>query len=128
MAAQIGKTTSFDEKLEEWTQYVERLEHFFTANDHTDDDKKKAILLSSIGPTAYKLLRSLVSPQKSGDKTYRELVGIMKKHHNPTPSETVERHKFNSRCRKSGESVAQYVAALRSLAEFCNLKIRSVKC
>ena len=122
MAAQIGKTTSFDEKLEEWTQYVERLEHFFTANGHTDDDKKKAILLSSIGPTAYKLLRNLVSPQKPGDKTYRELVDIMKKHHNPTPSETVERHKFNSRCHKSGESVAQYFAALRSLAEFCNFE------
>ena len=44
-----------------------------------------------------------MSPQKPGDKTYRELVDIMKKHHNPTPSETVERHKFNSRCRKSGE-------------------------
>ena len=79
MASQIGKTTSFDEKLEEWTQYVERLEHFFTANGHTDNDKKKAILLSSIGPTAYKLLRSLVSPQKPRDKTYRELVDIMKK-------------------------------------------------
>ena len=71
------------------------------------------------GPTAYKLLRSLVSPQKPGDKTYRELVDIMKKHHNPTPSEMVE---SNSRCRKSEESIAQYVAALRSLAEFCNFE------
>ena len=65
---------------------------------YTDDDKKKAILLSLIGPSAYKLLRSLVSPHKPGDKTYQELVEIMKMHHNPIPLETVERHKFNCRC------------------------------
>ncbi len=71
MAAQIGKTRSFDEKQEEWTQYVERLEHFFTAKGHTYDHQKKAILLSLIGPSAYKLLGSLVSLQKPGDKTYQ---------------------------------------------------------
>jgi hypothetical protein len=36
MAGQIGKTHEFHEKEEEWTQYVERLEHFFAANGHTE--------------------------------------------------------------------------------------------
>ncbi len=78
---------------ETWTgvkpnvSHCERLENFFNSNGHTNDEKKKAILLSSIGPSAYKLLRSLVSPHKPGDKTYQELVEIMKMHHNPTLSE-----------------------------------------
>ena len=38
----------------------------------------------------------------------------------PAPSEIVERFKFHSRNRRQGESVAIFVAELRSLAEFCN--------
>ena len=34
---------------EEWTQYIERMEHYFAANGHTEADKKKAILLSAVG-------------------------------------------------------------------------------
>ncbi|KAJ8029499.1 hypothetical protein HOLleu_28908 [Holothuria leucospilota] len=44
----------------------------------------------------------------------------MGKHQNPTPSETVQRCKFNSRFRKQGESVSSYVAELRALAQYCN--------
>ena len=54
MAGQIGITHPFEEKKEEWTQYVERLEHFFIANGHTNSRKQKFIFLTAIGPTAYK--------------------------------------------------------------------------
>ena len=40
-------------------------------------------------------------------------------HCNQTPSEIVERFKFHTRVRRSGESVATYVSELRSLARFC---------
>ena len=58
------------------------------------DAKKRSILLSVMGPSAYKLLRSLVSPDKPGEKSYEELVTAMKLHHNPVPSEIVQRYKF----------------------------------
>ena len=61
-----------------------------------------------------------MSPDKPGDKTYSELVSALSKHYKPAPSEIVERFKFHSRSRKPGESVATFVAELRSLAEFCN--------
>ena len=61
-----------------------------------------------------------MSPQKSGEKLYEELVSVLADHFNPTPSETVQRFKFHSRFRKPSESVAEYVSELRSLAEFCN--------
>ena len=118
--AQIGKTTQFNPKQEEWTQYVERLEHFLVANDHTTPAQKKAILLTAIGPAACKILSSLVSPDMPGDKTYDELVAVMKTHYNPTPLEIVERFKFHTHSRLKDESVADYVAALRTITVYCN--------
>ena len=110
MAAHFGKIGEFDEKQEEWTQYVERLEHFYAANEIDNADKKRAILLTVIGPTAYKLLRNLVAPAKPGEKTYDALVTAMKQHHNPTPSEIVQRYMFNSRFRQPGETVSTYMS------------------
>ncbi|KAJ8039789.1 hypothetical protein HOLleu_13900 [Holothuria leucospilota] len=120
MARLFGKLDEFNSEKEEWTQYVEKLNHFFTANDITEETKKQSVFLSLIGADAYKLLRNLASPEKPGDKTYKDLVEIMGKHQNPTPSETVQRCEFNSRFRKQGESVSSYVAELRALAEYCN--------
>ena len=99
---------------------VERLNHFFDANDIADAGKKRAVQLSIIGQSTYALLRNLVSPAKPGEKSLDELVSVLKNHYNPTPSETVQCSRFNSRCRKPGESVAQFVSELRALAEFSN--------
>ena len=120
MASVFGKVDEFDGSKEEWTQYVERVNHFFDANDIVDAGKKRAVLLSVIGSSTYALLRNLVSPAKPREKSFDELVSVLKDHYNPTPSETVQRSRFNSRFRKPGESVAVFVAELRSLAEFCN--------
>ena len=116
----LGKVDKFDCTKEDWTQYVEHPDHFFVANDIADAGKKRAVLLSVVGSSTYVLLRNLVQPAKPGDKTYAELVAKLKDHYNPTPSETIQRSRFNSRVRKPGESVATFVAELRALAEFCN--------
>ena len=48
------------------------------------------------------------------------LVKALKDYLNPNPSETVQRSRFHSRFRKSGETVAMFLSELHSLAEFCN--------
>ena len=122
MAAPLfSQVKEFDGEREEWSYYVERLDHFFEANEVTNADKKRAILLTVIGPSAYKLLRSLLAPAKLKDKTYTELVGILKKHYSPKPSETAQRFRFNSQFRQPEESVSTFMLELRSLAEFCNV-------
>ena len=73
-----------------------------------------------VGPSTYKLLCNLITPQKPGELSYDELVQSVRKNHNPTPSEIVQRFKFNSRVRQPGESVATFLAELRALAKFCN--------
>ena len=123
MAAQtFGKIGEFDPNREEWTQYVERLDYFFQANGIAEADQKRAVFLTVIGPTAFRLLRSLITPDKPGERDYEALVEAVKEHHSPIPSEIVQRFKFNSRFRQQGESVSTFVSELRSLAEFCNFK------
>lgn len=118
--ALFGNMGEFDPKQEQWTQYSERLSHFYTANGIKDDEasRKKAILLTVIGPTAYRLMRNLIAPSTVEETSYQDLLEAMKKHYDPQPSEIVQRFKFNTCSRH--RTVSTFVAELRSLAEFCN--------
>ena len=119
----FGQVGPFDSHKEDWQEYAERLEHFFGANNIRETEKKRAIFLSTIGPAAYRLLRSLVAPERTGEVSYDTLVEKLGQHYSPKPSEIVQRYKFNSRKRKTDESVADYMSQLRALAEFCNFGV-----
>ena len=65
-----GKVDQFDPELEEWPQYVDWLEQFFEANGITANaDKKRSTFLAVIGPSPYKLLQSLLSPESPKTKS-----------------------------------------------------------
>ena len=100
--------------------YVECLDFYFAANDVSSNDKKRAILLSVCGVSTYKLICSLIDPDKLNSTLYKDLVAKVKEHYDPKPSSIVQRHKFNARTREPGKSIAEYVAALRQLAEHCD--------
>ena len=61
-----------------------------------------------------------MAPTKPAEKTFQELVAKLTEHYSPEPPEVMQRFRFNSRSRKSGESIAAYVAKLRSIAQQCN--------
>ena len=90
-----------------------------TANDIDDADKQHAILLSSVGPTTYRLTRNLLAPAKPTEKTFKEIVEAVQAHHPPRPSVMVQRFNFHSHSSQSGESIFAYVAELRKLSEHC---------
>ncbi|KAJ8039224.1 hypothetical protein HOLleu_16873 [Holothuria leucospilota] len=51
------------------------MEQGFIANDIDDPAKKKAILLPSLGPETYKLIKTLIAPpEKPSTKTFTEPV------------------------------------------------------
>ena len=110
----------FDSTREDWTSYTERLAQYFVANDITDARKKRAILLSACGPSTYQLIRNLASPTKPAEKSYDDLVKLISDHLHPTPTIACQRYNFNTRKQKEGESIAEYVAELRRIAEHCN--------
>ena len=119
MASIIGTVGEFQSREDTWDNYVARVNQFFVANDITDDNKKKAILLTSVGARTYKLICSLTQPVEPATKTFAEIVTVVKEHQSPKPSMIVQRFKFNSRVRKADESVRNYVAELRKLSEHC---------
>ena len=116
MAVVFGKVEYYDKDQEDWPQYVERLEHFFAANEISSAEKKRSVFLSVIGPTPYKLLRNLLAPEKPSDKSFAELVAVLSAHYSPKPSKIVQCFRFHACFRKPGGSITHYVAKLRAIA------------
>ena len=88
--ATFGKIDEYSPDVEEWLQYVERLQFFLTANKVTDEGQQKATLLSLIGPRTYKTLVSLISPAKPSDKSFPDLVKVLSDHFSPKHSEIIQ--------------------------------------
>ena len=117
-----GAVSTFDPNAEDWTTYTDRMKHYFIANDVADADKKRSILLSACGPATYKVIRNLVEDGKLDTTSYDDIVKLVKGYYDPPPSVTMQRYKFNTRIRSAKETVADYVAALREIAQHCEYK------
>ncbi|KAL1255339.1 hypothetical protein QQF64_013400 [Cirrhinus molitorella] len=118
MAGLIGSIGSFDESIEQWSAYTERFDYFVLANEI----KVEAIVptfLTVMGVKTFNLLRSLTQPDKPGDKSYQELVSLLKEHNSPKPLIIAERFRFHKRNQQGGESISQFVAVLKRLSEHC---------
>ena len=116
-----GKFGPFNPKSEPWACYSERLRDYFTSNEIADP-KKHAILLTVIGPQTFQLLRNLVQPKKLEDFSYDQLIEILTKHYDPAPSQIMQRYKFHTRERGPSESIANYVAELKSIGGLCRFQ------
>jgi hypothetical protein len=114
-----GRFGEFNDKRESWDNYVDRMDEFFVANEITDAARKRAILNSVVGPETYKLIASLLAPQKPKDSTYDAITEKLKKHFTPIKSSIMARHLYDNRDRRNGESVTDYLAALRTIAQDC---------
>ena len=121
MAQTFGKIKEYDLYSSEskWDEYVERLRLYFVANDVTDNDKQRAILLTCCGSKLYSLIRNLCSPGSPNDKTLDELCTLIGTHFNPKPIIIAERYRFYQMVQGENESVSQCLAALRKLTEPC---------
>ena len=108
----LGTLEKFELQTDNWLEYVERIEQYFIANAIDEADKKRGILLTVIGSETYSLLRSLISPAKPADKTFSQLVDVLKAHLNPTPIVIAERFKFYNRVQLPAESLHVYLAEL----------------
>ena len=118
----FGKFDEFNE-TEDWRHYIERVNHFFEANEITDPDKRRSIFLVCVEAKTYKLVRSLVAPEDPKDKSYEDLAKLLQDHFMPKPSAIVQRFKFNTRSQQPGETIAMFLAELRHLSEHCEFGI-----
>lgn len=118
MSALVGNIGTFDESVEQWSSYTERFEYFVLANG-IKAEVVVPTFLTVMGGKTFNLLRSLVTPEKPGDKSYDEIVATLKGHYSPKPLIIAERFRFNKRNQEEGESISQFVAVLKQLSEHC---------
>jgi hypothetical protein len=109
----------FSPTVESWMEYEERLEFCMIAHGIAVTEKKEAHFISCIGASNFSLLRSLASAQGIKEKPYYDLVKILRDHFCPKPSEVGQWFRFNACVSKPGESVAAFVANLRTLSQEC---------
>ena len=116
----VGALGPFDQGTTQWSSYAERMEEYLLANGVTEERKKVAILLSTIGSQTYDLLKDLYTPDKPNTKSFEEIVTKLTEHLEPKPTVIAERYRLHQRQQKAGESVITYMVALRRLAKVCN--------
>ena len=73
----------FSGEAADWENHIEHLENFFVAHDITEANKKWATLLRVCGAATYKVIRSVVAPQKPNELEYSALVKKIQEHFVP---------------------------------------------
>ncbi|KAK2159261.1 hypothetical protein NP493_1730g00003 [Ridgeia piscesae] len=104
----FGKVMKYNQGAD-WEAYTEQLDFYFLANGVTDDQTKKAILLSNVSTETYQLLKDLLVPAtpKDSEVTYSVIVDRFQKHTKPEKSALVARYEFDNRSRQVSESVGE---------------------
>ena len=118
MASQYGCLEKFLPESDSISSYLERVDLYFKANGIAED-KQVPILLSSIGAATYALLRDLVAPEAPGTLTLKKVSEVLTAHFEPKRNVIAERFYFHKRVQATGESIADFDAALRKLATHC---------
>lgn len=112
---------AFSPKTQKWQDYQKRLEQSFNVQDLTNDARKKAMLLTSLGRTVCELLWDLFSPNDATEEnvTYEDICNVLSNHFTPNKIEVAERFRFYQ---LPEESVSHYLAILSQLSEDCSFK------
>ena len=106
----------FDSSTEEWEYYIQRFETELQLHNLLEGDKsaaaRRSLLLSKVGPAAFKVLVDHFRPEAVNTKSYNELKGTLGRQFKNNTCIIAERVKFTLRHRKEGETVTQFIIAL----------------
>ncbi|XP_063634873.1 uncharacterized protein LOC134805511 [Cydia splendana] len=125
--ATFGVLSTFDHTSQDWVSYKSRLSQWFIANDineQTDKSavKRRAILLSALSESSFKLASDLALPSKVEELEYVKLIKILDDHFTPKRLGFAEKSTFYSATQRPGESHTQWAARIRGLAAHCGFK------
>ncbi|XP_047995657.1 uncharacterized protein LOC125233634 [Leguminivora glycinivorella] len=127
MAGTFGLISVFNHETQEWRSYKNRLSQWFIANDINDNTdkaqvKRRAILISALAESTYRLASNLALPDTLEEKGYSDVVKILDAHFTPKRCGYVERFHFYSATQQAGEGHVQWAARLKGLAAYCDFK------
>ncbi|KAL1426244.1 hypothetical protein MTO96_018369 [Rhipicephalus appendiculatus] len=127
-----------------WEQWEQMFNVYLVASGAAEftPERRKAILLHCLGPEGQRIYQTLPAGStaaapavpsaaalavKDGDKSvaatsdeYDTALVALRHHFSTSSNVVVERHRFHRRRQHSGESVHDFVAALRELASHCS--------
>ena len=87
----IGNIDEYDERKEDFNTYIERLEHWRSANaikvsiaagdsEQQEPDRRVSVLLTGIGAKPYSVLRDLLTRAKPREKNCNDLIDTLRLH------------------------------------------------
>ena len=84
------------------------------------ETEQNLVFLTLMGSKLFTLVSDLVSPKEPEECTLVEIIDKLDKHFKPHTSEIYERFLFHSRKQTEGETVTEFVAALKKQSAKCN--------
>lgn len=120
MECKSVKFNEFNSQSDNWDNYIERLKYCFEANGIVSDAVQRANFFTVCGAQVYETVLALITPRKTSDVTFTEIVIILTRHYSPKPNEISVSFQFYKRDQREGESVAEYIAQLRKISAGCN--------
>lgn len=85
---------TFDEQNEDFQDYLDRLEIYFSMRTESTDDEKVKVFLNLLPPKIFKLVKNLCLPEKPNIKSYSELTELLLNHLDSKPGELAQQHRF----------------------------------
>lgn len=121
MASSFLHIGEFDKAKEDIVSYLERFDEFLSMYN-SSENYKVSMLIASIGPEAYTVLKNLTVPELPKQKNYEQLVTLLKNHYTPKKLLIAERFRFHKRNQNVDESISDYILTLKKLASTCEFK------
>ncbi|XP_055551680.1 uncharacterized protein LOC129734011 [Wyeomyia smithii] len=102
-----------------FSDWVDRLEYCFLAND-INEESRKAHFITLSGPFVYAELKLLFPLDNLNTILYGDMIKKLKSRFDKTPSGLVQRVRFSQRVQHPDETLEDYVLAIKLQAEFCS--------
>lgn len=117
--ATLKTFTPFNSSTETWDSYIEHFECFLEANDYTEfsSNQKRVYFLNCCGTEMFETARVLLASLRVGAVPWETLLTKLKSHYTPMPSRIAWRHVFHHRNWTEGETINNYMVALRIVQE-----------
>lgn len=113
-----------NQATENGDSFLDCVDCFMAANNYKglSGDCKQAVFLSICGHDMFETARALLAPQKVHDVSWEILLAKLREHYAPLPSRIARCPAFRHCYQAEGETINQYMAALRTAALYCDFR------
>ena len=116
----LPKLPVFDPNELQFDLYMSLIQANFDSYGITDSNKKKNLLLISIGTKIFSTLANLTAPETPTEKSYEQIAELLKNHYVTKPSYHRSLLLFQQRRKGNNESMKELYSDLKRLAKDCS--------